>query len=68
MEQKSVNIDLDRPEERQGRMVAPAEQGRGYAVGLPLSQQPRYVITCNFLTFRVYDRERDALCVAPPPS
>lgn len=66
VEQKSVNIDLDRPEERQGRMVAPAEQGRGYAVGLPLSQQPRYVITCNFQTIRVYDRERDALCVAPP--
>ena len=66
VEQKSVNIDLDRPEERQGRMVAPAEQGRGYAVGLPLSQQPRYVIICNFQTFRVYDRERDALCVAPP--
>ena len=66
VEQKSVNIDLDRPEERQGRIVAPAEQGRGYAVGLPLSQQPRYVITCNFQTFRVYDRERDALCVAPP--
>ena len=66
VEQKSLGIDLDKPEERQGRMVTPAEQGAGYAVGLPLSQQPRYVITCNFQTFRVYDRERDALCKGAP--
>ena len=66
VEQKSLGVDLDKPEERQGRMVTPAEQGRGYAVGLPLSRQPRYVVTCNFQTVRVYDRERDALCAAPP--
>lgn len=66
VEQKSRGIDLDRPEERQGRMVTPAEQGRGYAVGLPLSRQPRYVVTCNFSTIRVHDRERDALCTGDP--
>lgn len=49
-------------------MVTPAEQGRGYAVGLPLSRQPRYVITCNFSTIRVYDRNTDPLCAhAPQP-
>ena len=66
VEQKSLGIDLDKPEERQGRMVTPAEQGRGYAVGLPLSRQPRYVITCNFSTIRVYDRNTDPLCTHAP--
>lgn len=66
VEQKSLGVDLDKPEERQGRMVTPVEQGRSYAVGFPLSQQPRYVITCNFQTIRVYDRERDALCKGAP--
>lgn len=66
VEQKSLGIDLDKPEERQGRMVTPAEQGRGYAVGLPLSRQPRYVITCNFSTIRVYDRNTDPLCAHAP--
>ena len=66
VEQKSLGVDLDRPEERQGRMVTPAEQGRGYAVGLPLSRQPRYVITCNFSTIRVYDRNSDPLCTHDP--
>lgn len=66
VEQKSRGVDLDKPEERQGRMVTPAEQGRGYAVGLPLSRQPRYVITCNFSTIRVYDRNTDPLCTHAP--
>ncbi|OUO60204.1 DNA methyltransferase [Olsenella sp. An270] len=66
VEQKSLGVDLDKPEPRQGRMVTPAEQGRGYAVGLPLSRQPRYVITCNFSTIRVYDRNSDPLCTHDP--
>lgn len=66
VEQKSLGVDLNKPESRQGRMVTPARQGAGYAVGLPLSQQPRYVITCNFQTIRVYDRNRDSLCVGEP--
>lgn len=66
VEQKSLGVDLDKQELRQNRMVTPAEQGRGYAVGLPLSQQPRYIITCNFSTIRVHDRERDALCTGEP--
>lgn len=66
VEQKSYGIDLDKPERRQGRMVTPAQQGYGYAQGLPLSQQPRYVITCNFGTIRVHDRETDPMCRMPP--
>lgn len=62
VEMKGRDIDLDKKEVRQGRDVTPAEQGRGYAVGLPLNQQPRYVIACNFREIRVYDRNVNPLC------
>lgn len=62
VEMKGCDIDLDKKEVRQGRDVTPAEQGRGYAVGLPLNQQPRYVIACNFREIRVYDRNVNPLC------
>lgn len=62
VEMKGRDIDLDKKEVRQGREVTPAEQGRGYAVGLPLNQQPRYVIACNFREIRVYDRNVNPLC------
>lgn len=32
---------------------------------MPLSQQPRYIIACNFAEFWVFDRERDSLCREP---
>ncbi len=63
VEMKGKDVDLDKKEVRQGREVTPAEQGRGYAVGLPLNQQPRYVIACNFREIRVYDRNANPLCV-----
>ena len=31
-------------------------------MGLPLNQQPRYVIACNFREIRVYDRNVNPLC------
>ena len=62
VEMKGRDVDLDKREVRQGREVTPAEQGRGYAVGLPLNQQPRYVIACNFREIRVYDRNVNPLC------
>ena len=66
VEQKSANVDLDKPEMRQGRMVTPVQQCRAYAEALPLNKQPRWVITCNFVTLRVYDRYSDPLCMKPP--
>ena len=65
VEQKSLGIDLARGEVRQGRKVTPAQQGLAYAQGMPLSQQPRYIVACNFAEFWVYDRERDSLCREP---
>lgn len=65
IEQKSLGIDLTKEETRQGRKVTPAKQGNAYAQGMPLSQQPRYIIACNFAEFWVFDRERDSLCREP---
>lgn len=65
VEQKSLDIDLSKPEKRQGRMVTPAQQANGYIEGMGLAQQPRYVIACNFSEFWVYDRNIDSLFKEP---
>lgn len=65
VEQKSLGINLAKEETRQGRKVTPAKQGNAYAQGMPLSQQPRYIVACNFAEFWVFDRERDSLCREP---
>lgn len=56
IEQKSIDVDLDKPEVRQGETKTPLQQVIDYAASLPLTEQPKYLITCNFDTFRVYDR------------
>lgn len=56
VEQKSLGVDLDKPEPRQGKMKTPLEQALDYVDELKPIDQPRYVVTCNFGTFRVYDR------------
>lgn len=58
VEQKSLGVDLDGPEMRQGVMKTPLEQVWDYAADLPLTEQPRFLVTCNFGEFRVYDRTR----------
>lgn len=55
VEMKSANIDLDRPEERQGTMVTPYEQAKRYADSLPNSQRPDTIIVSNFQTMRLHD-------------
>ena len=59
IEQKSIDVDLDKPGIRQKREVTPYQQALSYAQSLPPSQSPRFIITCNFKTFRIYDREDD---------
>ena len=56
IEQKSLGVDLDKEEPRQGKLKTPLDQALDYVDELPLLEQPRYVVTCNFETFRVYDR------------
>lgn len=66
VEQKSSDVDLDKPEPRQGTMVTPAEQAKRYADALPPSLKPRYLCTCNFQTFRFYDLDEDPLATHKP--
>lgn len=54
-EQKSWGIDLDKPEPRNGGMETPFQQAMWYARHLPYSEHPRWVMTCSFGTFRLYD-------------
>jgi hypothetical protein len=58
-EQKSVGIDLDKPEIRQKRQETPYQQASWYAQHLPYSIRPRWLMTCNFETFRIYDLDND---------
>lgn len=58
-EQKSWDIDLDKPEPRNGGMETPLQQAMWYARHLPYSECPRWVMTCNFGTFRLYDLDNE---------
>ena len=58
-EQKSWGIDLDKPEPRNGGMETPLQQAMWYARHLPYSERPRWVMTCNFGTFHLYDLDNE---------
>jgi len=59
IEQKSLDIDLRKPiKQSDGTLLTPFQQAKRYITELPLSKHPRWVITCNFNTFLVYDMER----------
>lgn len=58
-EQKSWGIDLDKPEPRNSGMETPLQQAMWYARHLPYSERPRWVMTCNFGTFRLYDLDNE---------
>ena len=57
IEQKALGIDLDKEELRQGKQKTLLTQALDYVDKSPRLEQPRFVITCNFSTFRVYDRD-----------
>ncbi len=58
IEQKSIEKDLSKPvPQSDGSMLTPYEQAKKYVVEMPLSKHPRWVITCNFQEFRIYDME-----------
>ena len=58
VEQKSLGVDLDKPELRQGEMKTPFKQVLDYAEDVPINEQPSYLMTCSFGTFRIYDRAK----------
>ena len=59
IEQKSLGKDL-RAGIRQsdGSLLTPFQQARRYVVSLPVSEHPRWIVTCNFSEFLVYDMEQ----------
>ena len=59
IEQKGLGKDLNKPiKQSDGSLLNPFQQAKRYITELPLSQHPRWVVTCNFAEFYVYDMER----------
>ena len=59
IEQKGLGKDLNKPiKQSDGTLLTPFQQAKRYISELPLSQHPRWVVTCNFAEFYVYDMER----------
>ena len=58
IEQKGSNKDLRKPiKQSDGTLLTPFQQAKRYSSELPYSQRPRWIVTCNFQTFLVYDME-----------
>lgn len=59
IEQKSLDKDLNKPiKQADGTLLTPFQQAKRYITELPLSKHPRWVVTCNFAEFYIYDMER----------
>lgn len=59
IEQKSLGKDLNKPiKQSDGSLLNPFQQAKRYITELPVSKHPRWVVTCNFSEFYVYDMER----------
>lgn len=59
IEQKSTDKDLRAPvPQSEGGKLTPFQQGKKYVANLPLSQHPKWIVTCNFAEFLVYDMEQ----------
>ncbi|MDD6127849.1 MAG: methylase, partial [Veillonellaceae bacterium] len=58
IEQKSLGKALDAPiKQSDGTFLKPFEQAQRYASHLPYSERPRWIVSCNFSDFLVYDME-----------
>ena len=59
IEQKKKGLNL-RSGIRQsdGTLLNPFQQAQRYSAALPYSQRPRWIITCNFEEFLIYDMEK----------
>lgn len=58
IEQKSLGKNLNKPiKQSDGSYLTPYEQAKRYSMELPYSMRPRWIVTCNFESFLVYDME-----------
>ena len=59
IEQKSIDKDLRAPiKQSSGIMLTPFQQAKQYVANMPRSEHPKWIVTCNFAEFLVYDMER----------
>lgn len=59
IEQKSIDKDLRKAiKQADGSLLTPFQQAKKYIAELPVSQHPKWVITCNFKSFLVYDMDK----------
>ena len=59
IEQKGSNKSLDEAiKQSDGSILTPFQQAKRYITELPVSKHPRWVVTCNFKEFYIYDMEK----------
>ena len=59
IEQKKLGKSLTAPiRQSDGSLLSPFQQAKRYITELPVSMHPRFVITCNFEKFLVYDMDK----------
>ena len=59
IEQKSLGKDLRKGIlQSDGSVLNPFQQAKRYVANMPLSEHPRWVVTCNFSQFLIYDMEQ----------
>ncbi len=59
IEQKGREKDLNKPiQQSDGSYLTAFQQAKRYAAELPYSQRPRWIVTCNFRSWCIYDMEQ----------
>ena len=59
IEQKGLGKDLRKPiRQSDGSLLTPFQQAKRYITELPVDSHPKWVITCNFERFLIYDMNR----------
>ena len=59
IEQKGAGKDLRKAiKQSDGSLLTPFQQAQRYSAVLPYSQRPRWIVTCNFDEFLIYDMEK----------
>lgn len=59
IEQKSIDKDLDAPiKQSDGTWQTPFQQAKRYSAELIYDDRPRWIVTCNFREFRIYDMNK----------
>lgn len=58
IEQKGIHKDLNKGiRQSDGSLLTPFQQAKRYSANLPYSKRPRWIVTCNFQEFNIYDME-----------